>query len=167
MLSPCSRVLITPGRQAERRVGLSVHTFFSFATFNSFCAVEPYVLRFIKNIINSSCLNTLLLICLLYHREERLILYFYLLPMNQDFFFQKWNEAYVILQLRRSQFPPWGLVISDCFHSNGLDWFTLHDDLTHTSFKMISAPANRQSDVPFQNCSRDSLLLQHKKITHS
>lgn len=54
-----------------------------------FCAVEPYVLGFIKNIINGNCLNPLLLVYLLYHCEERPILYFYVLPMNQDFFFQK------------------------------------------------------------------------------
>lgn len=48
MLSPSSRVLITPGRQAERRVGLSVHTFFSFATFNSFVLLNPTFLGLLR-----------------------------------------------------------------------------------------------------------------------
>lgn len=64
---------------------VSTHKFF-FITSNPFW-LNPVnsALGFINNIINDTCLNTSLLSYLFYCHEERMIVYFYLLPKNKDF----------------------------------------------------------------------------------
>lgn len=110
---------ITSGILTKRKVGMSVHTFFSFATFNFFVLLKPMLLDLLRK-INGHCLNSLLLIYLFYYHDERTILYFYLLPMNKDFFFQimKWSLYISTVKDITFSFP--GLVITDCFHTHHL-----------------------------------------------
>lgn len=73
---------ITPGILTKRKVRMSVRTFL-LLPHSILVRLKPMDLL---RKINGHCLNSLLLIYLFYYHDERTILYFYLLPMNKDFF---------------------------------------------------------------------------------
>lgn len=79
---PCSFFFITPGILTKRKVRMSVRTFL-LLPHSILVRLKPMDLL---RKINGRCLNSLLLIYLFYYHDERTIPYFYLLPMNKDFF---------------------------------------------------------------------------------